>query len=235
MTIQADVIVVTPHPDDAESRMAGTVARWTREGWKVVYVVCTNGDKGTGDAEISPEELARTREKEQLAAAEVLGLSDVVFLRYPDQMLEDCHEFRQDIVRAIRTYRPSTVVTVDAYRGRLDHRDHRTTAQVTLDAVGAYAWSAHVYPDLLAEGLLPHWVEEVWFCGTADPNHHIDITETMDTKIEALRCHVSQVGNRPELADWMRQRARESAEATDFEMAEAFHREPIPSRFHPFD
>ncbi|MEE8353769.1 MAG: PIG-L deacetylase family protein [Dehalococcoidales bacterium] len=230
MTEQADVIVITPHPDDAESRMAGTVARWTREGKAVVYVVCTNGDKGTSDPEMPPQELARLREREQLAAAEVLGVSDVVFLRYPDQSLEDSPEFRKELVRAIRKYRPETVVTVAPYRGRLDHRDHRMTAQVTLDAVGAYSTSAHVYPDLLEEGLLPHRVSEVWFCGTGDPNHYVDITDTIDAKIAALRCHRSQVGDRPEIADWMRRNARTSAEGLDFEMAEGFHREEIPDR-----
>ncbi len=233
MTEQADVIVITPHPDDAESRMGGTVARWTRAGKAVVYVVCTNGDKGSGDPDLPPEELAGIREREQLAAAEVLGVSDVVFLRYPDQSLEDCDDFRKDLVRAIRTYRPKTVVTVDPYRSRLDHRDHRTTAQVTLDAVGAYAASAHVYPDLLEEGLLPHRVCEVWFCGTSEPNYYVDVTDTIDTKIEALGCHFSQVGDRPELAVRMRERARASAEGLDFEMAEGFHREEIPHRTAP--
>ena len=234
MTEQADVMVVTPHPDDAESRMAGTVARWTREGKAVVYVVCTNGDKGTSDPEMPSQELAELREREQLAAAEVLGVREVVFLRHPDQSLEDSPEFRKDLVRAIRKYRPETVVTVDPYRGRLDHRDHRMTAQVTLDAVGAYSTSAHVYPDLLEDGLLPHQVSEVWFCGTGDPNHYVDIADTIDIKTEALSCHRSQVGDRPQIADWMRAWARNSAEGTDFEMAEGFHREEIPSQWERF-
>lgn len=230
MTERADVIVITPHPDDAESRMAGTVASWTRQGKSVVYVVCTNGDKGSSDPDLPPEELARIREQEQLAAADVLGIREVVFLRYPDQSLEDSSEFRKDLVREIRKYRPEWVVTVDPYRGRLDHRDHRMTGQVTLDAVGAYSVSAHVYPDLLAEGLLPHRVSEVWFCGTGNPNHYVDITDTIDVKVAALRCHRSQVGDRPEIADWMRRNARTSAEGLDFEMAEGFHREEIPCR-----
>lgn len=231
MTEQTDVMVVTPHPDDAESRMGGSVARWAREGKNVVYVVCTNGDKGTSDPDVPPEDLAELREREQLAAAEVLGVSDVVFLRHPDQELEDSHEFRRDLVRVIRKYRPEIVVTVDPYRGRLDHRDHRMTAQVTLDAVGAYSTSALVYPELLKEGLLPHRVSEIWFCGTSDPNHFIDITDTIDVKIEALRCHDSQVGENPHITVWMRTWAQKTAEGLDFEMAEGFHREEIPDRF----
>ena len=95
-------MVVTPHPDDAEFGVAGTVARWVREGKEVVYVVCTNGDKGTSDSNIRPGHLTRIRKKEQLAAAEVLGVRDVVFLRHPDQGLEDTPEFRKQLVRLIR-------------------------------------------------------------------------------------------------------------------------------------
>ena len=227
MTKQAHIMVFIPHPDDAESRMAGTVARWTREGKDIIYVVCTNGDKGTSDPNMVPEELAKIREQEQLAAAELLGVREVIFLRHPDQTLEDTWEFRKEIVRLIRMHKPDTVVTVDPYRGYLDHRDHRITAQVTLDAVFPYANNAHVYPDLLGQGLQPHRVKEMLFCGTGDPNYYIDITDTIDIKIAALRCHKSQVGDRPELAEWMRQRANMSAEGQDYELAEAFHKEEI--------
>ena len=96
------VLVVTPHPDDAEFGVAGTVVRWIREGRKVIYVVCTNGDKGTSDTSVNPEELAKTREQEQLAAANLLGVKEVVFLRHSDQGLEDTSEFRKEIVRVIR-------------------------------------------------------------------------------------------------------------------------------------
>ena len=135
----ADVMVITPHADDAEGGVGGTVARWTREGKSVVYVVCTNGDKGTSNPEIRPAELAEIREKEQLAAAEILGVREVIFLRYPDQGLEDTPEFRKDLVRQIRKYRPDLVVTVDPYRRYMWHRDHRITGQVVLVAIFPYA------------------------------------------------------------------------------------------------
>jgi len=227
MTEQAHVVVFIPHPDDAESRMAGTVARWTRNGKEVVYVVCTNGDKGTNNPDVSPEDLARIREAEQLTAARILGVREVIFLGYPDQGLQDTPDFRKQIVRLIRMYQPDTVVTVDPYRGYLDHRDHRITARVTLDAVFPYALTAHSYPDLLAQGLLPHRVKEVLFCGTGDPNYYIDITDTIDIKVAALRCHKSQVGDRPELEEWIRRMAAISAEERGYELAEAFHREEM--------
>ena len=95
MTKPAQVMVITPHPDDAEFGVAGTIVHWVREGKKVVYVVCTNGNKGTSDINMNPDELAKIREQEQLAAAKLLGVSDVTFLRYPDQALEDTPEFRK--------------------------------------------------------------------------------------------------------------------------------------------
>ena len=128
----AHVMVVTPHPDDAEFGAAGSVARWVKEGKKVVYVVCTSGEKGTDDPAVNPADLAALREKEQEAAAALLGVSEVVFLRYGDQTLEDTPEFRKEIVRLIRIYRPQTVVTVDPYRRYIWHRDHRITGQVVL-------------------------------------------------------------------------------------------------------
>jgi len=226
MTEQADVLVFTPHPDDAEFGVAGTVIHWTRKGKSVVYVVCTNGDKGTSDPNIKPEKLAETREQEQLAAAKLLGVKEVVFLRYPDQGLEDTHEFRKDIVRQIRKYKPDTVVTADPYRRYLWHRDHRIASRVTLDAVFPYARDLFSYPDLLEEGLQPHKVKEVLLWGSEEPNYRTDITDTFDIKIAALRCHYSQIGDRanPELENRMRERHRTLAEGEDYEMAEAFYR-----------
>ena len=108
MTKQAQVLVVMPHPDDVESRMGGTVARWTREGKNVVYIVCTNGDKGTSNTNMKPDDLVIIREQEQMSAAKLLGVREVIFLGHPDQALEDTTEFRKEIVRLIRMYRPET-------------------------------------------------------------------------------------------------------------------------------
>jgi len=225
-TKPAQVLVVTPHPDDAEYGVAGTVARWAREGKEIIYVVCTNGDKGTSDANMKPEELSRIREQEQLAAAELLGVREVIFLRHPDQSLEDTPEFRKEIVRLIRMYRPETVVTADPYRRYIWHRDHRITGQVTLDAIFPYARDRLSYPDLLDEGLQPHTVREVLLWASEDLNYRSDITDTFDVKVAALRCHKSQVGQNPsrEVEKWLRQRHQMMAEGEDFELAEAFHR-----------
>ena len=227
---KAQVMVITPHPDDAEYGVAGTVARWVSEGKAVVYVVCANGDKGTSDRNMKPEELARIREEEQLAAAKLLGVREVIFLRHPDQSLEDTPEFRKEIVRLIRIYRPEVVVTADPYRRYIWHRDHRITAQVTLDAIFPYARDHLSYPDLLEEGLQPHKVKEVLLWASLDDiNYRSDITNTFNIKLAALQCHKSQRGNHPssEVEEWLRQRAKDMADGEDFELAEAFHRVEI--------
>ncbi len=224
---QAQVMVVTPHPDDAEFGVAGTVARWVKEGKDVVYVVCANGDKGTSDINMKPEKLVKIREQEQLAAAKLLGVREVIFLRHSDQSLEDTPEFRKEIVRLIRMYRPDTVVTADPYRRYIWHRDHRIVGQVTLDAIFPYARDHLAYPDLLEEGLQPHKVKEVLlWAALEDINYRLDITNTFDIKLAALRCHKSQVGDNlsPDIENWLKQRAKKMAEGQDFKLAEAFHR-----------
>ena len=223
------VMVVTPHPDDAEYGVAGTVVHWISQGKEIVYVVCTNGDKGTSDPSVKPEELAKIREEEQIAAANLLGVREVIFLRHPDQGLEDTSEFRKEIVRLLRTYRPETVVTADPYRRYVWHRDHRITGQVTLDAIFPYARDIFSYPDLMKEGLYPHKVREVLLWGTEDANYRSDITETFHVKLTALRCHGSQVGHIPpqELEKRLRERHGLSAQGENFQLAEAFHRVEI--------
>jgi LmbE family N-acetylglucosaminyl deacetylase len=230
VTEQADVLVIAPHPDDAEFGAGGTVAGWARDGKQVVFVVCTTGDKGTSDRDMTPERLTEIREKEQREAAGALGVREVVFLGHPDQGLEDTPEFRKQIVRLLRAYRPGTVVTSDPYRRYISHRDHRITGQVVLDAVYPYARDHMAYPDLLAEGLEPHKVRELLFWDSEDVNFRSDITGTFHRKAAALRCHESQMGEiartlgTPDLESWLRPLSELLAEGEDFELAEAFHR-----------
>ena len=228
-TKPAQVMVVTPHPDDAEYGVAGTVARWVSEGREVIYVVCTNGDKGASDTNMKPEELARIREEEQMAAASLLGVREVIFLRHPDQGLEDTPEFRKELVRLIRMYRPETVVTADPYRRYVWHRDHRIIGQVILDAVFPYARDRLSYPDLIEEGLHPHKVREILFWASENANYRSDITDAFQLKLAALRCHKSQVGHvsLQELEERLKQRHEMLAEGEDFQLAEAFHRVEI--------
>ena len=229
MTTPADILILTPHPDDAEYGVAGTVARWTKEGKQVVYVVCTNGDKGTTDIRIKPEQLTAIRKKEQHAAAKVLGVREVVFLEHPDQGLEDTPEFRKQLVRLIRQYQPDILVTADPYRRYIWHRDHRITGQVAIDAVFPCARDHLAYPDLIEEGLPPHKVKEMLFWAPEDINYLTDITDTFDLKVMALRCHESQMQELdiPDPEDMLKKRCKDLAQGEDFELAEAFHRVEI--------
>jgi len=222
--IKADVLVIMPHPDDAEFGCAGTVARWVKEGKSVKYVILTDGDKGTSDRLITSQQLAQIRQAEQREAALVLGVNEVVYLGYSDQGLEDSFELRRDIVRQIRLFCPDTVVTLDPYRRYVWHRDHRITGQVVLDAVFPFARDHLAYPDMLYAGLEPHKVREMYFTASEDNNCFIDITDTFDLKIRALACHRSQIGDKiSELRDGLKQRAQDAAEGQTFLLAESFH------------
>jgi LmbE family N-acetylglucosaminyl deacetylase len=223
------VLVVSPHPDDAEFGIGGTVARWTRQGVTVRYIICTDGSKGSDDPAMTPERLVIIREKEQLEAAKVLGVSEVIFLRRPDLGLEDTEDFRRDITRLIRLYRPDLVATCDPYRRYLWHRDHRITGQVVLDAVYPLARNRPSFPELLQEGLEPHKVREVYFWAADNPNYCSDISKTFDIKMAALRCHHSQLDHVwSQLEERLRQRCQAAATGRGFPLGEAFYRLEIP-------
>jgi LmbE family N-acetylglucosaminyl deacetylase len=210
------VVVIVAHPDDAEFLCAGTVAKWASEGHDVTYVLLTSGDKGSSDPAVSPEQLIATREVEQRDACAALGVKDVQFLRYPDASLVPDLALRRDLTRVIRRIRPDVVICQDPTvpwvgQSYLNHPDHRAAGQATLDAVYPAARDRMTYPELLAEGLEPHKVREVYLGGAKEPDVWIDITKSLPKKLEALRCHVSQMnGWDPE--EMIRQWAREEAE-----------------------
>jgi LmbE family N-acetylglucosaminyl deacetylase len=228
---KADILVITPHPDDAEFGAAGTVANLVQQGKQVAYIVCTNGDKGSDSPDCKPDELAAVREKEQLEAAKVLGVKEVIFLGHPDQSLEDTPEFRKEIVRYIRIYQPDQIITADPYRRYIWHRDHRIVGQVVLDAVFPYARDIWAYPDLIQEGLRPHKVKEVWLWAPEDKDINLrsDISQSFELKVRALQCHKSQIKEpfASEMERWLCQRAKDMAEGEKFKLAEGFHRVEI--------
>lgn len=230
MSQRVDILVIVAHPDDAEMGVAGAVAAWTAAGKKVAYVICTNGDKGTSDRSLPAHELVAIREKEQLAAARRVGVLQVDFLGFPDQQLEDTAAFRELLVRKIRRFRPDLVVSMDPYRRYVWHRDHRIVGQVVLDAAFPFARDHLAYPAMLEEGLAPHKVKELLFFGADEINHHIDITKTFTDKLEALRCHASQIKEFKiaDLEKWLRGRCEKAARGSDYPLAEAFHRVVMP-------
>jgi LmbE family N-acetylglucosaminyl deacetylase len=219
------VLVVTPHPDDAEGGAGGTIIRWARQGRKVILVVCTAGDKGTSDRDMKPSELVKIRQEEQRQAAAVLGVAELIFLGFPDQELEDCSEFREKIVREIRRHRPGTVVTIDPNRRYIRHRDHAMCGRVTMDAIFPYARDHLSYPEHLEVGLEPHNVRELYLWGSEEPDAFVDISDTFVAKMDALYCHASQM-SRPREEREARTRAHYHAygKRMGVDLAEPFKR-----------
>lgn len=188
-------MVIFAHPDDAEIGSGGVVAKWVAAGCEVTYVLCTNGDAGTGDRSLTPAQLAKKRADEQRAAADFMGVKHVVMLGYPDGGLEDSREVLGDVVRAIRTYRPHTVFVHDPYRIKgFQHRDHRKAGIVATDAVYPYARDHLHFPEQVTrDALQPHKVRELWYWGMDEPNVIVDITDSIEPQIAALIRHQSQL------------------------------------------
>lgn len=219
-------MLVIPHPDDAEGGVGGTVAKWVAEGTEVVFVLCTNGDKGTSDPEMTTEKLGAIREKEQAAAAECLGVKEVIYLRYGDGELDDTAKFRGELVRAIRKHRPDVVFCTDPFRQTFYlHRDHRISGQVTLDAVFPYARDFLHYNEHIQEGLDTHKVGDILMWGTEHPDTFIDITDTIDNKINALKKHASQVaGSGRDVDRFVKVNAQNQGQMANMPYAEGFKR-----------
>lgn len=220
--------VIFAHPDDAEFGSAGTVAQWTRDGVEVSYVCVTDGSAGSNEPGVTREELAPVREREQRAACEVLGVGDVVFLGVPDGHVELTMDLRRALTREVRRFRPDVIVAPDPMRywddsrSYINHTDHRTVGQLCMAVVNPDSSTRPMFPELLAEGLEPHEIPYLWIAVQAsEADMFVDISETVETKIRALRCHASQIGDWP-VDDWIRERARERAEGRDMEYAETF-------------
>ena len=199
-------LVVSPHPDDAEFGCSGTAALLVREGKEVYYVIATSGNKGGRDTDMTSDYLTTARQDEQRRAAEVLGVSEVVFLDFGDGELEDNHAFRRELVYHIRRLKPDIVFTTDPFRTSFYiHRDHRMAGIVTLDAAFPYARDRLHYPEHIEQGLDGHNVDEVYLWGSESPDTFIDISEVVDLKVKALLEHKSQ------MQDWVKEAGGEEA------------------------
>ena len=222
------VLVVIPHPDDAEFWCAGTVSKWTAGGASVHYVLCTDGGKGSSDREITSEELSLIREREQQDAADVLGVQDLVLLHHPDGELEDNRDFRKQLVREIRRVQPEVVLCPEPYRKNLAwHRDHRIVGQVTLDAVFPCARDHLHFQELWEdEGLEPHKTGTVLFWGAEQPDTYFDIGGFIDSKVKAVLAHQSQISthSRDEMVQFVKDWAADAGAEQDYNYAEAFRK-----------
>lgn len=223
------MLAFSPHPVDTEWGIAGTVASLIKQGKEVVYVIATNGNTGSMDPKMKPEVLAKIREGEQLAAAKILGVKEVIFLRHPDLGLEYTMDFRKEILRLLMEYRPQIVATCDPYQRYLSNRDHRILGQLVMDSVWPAALSPNLYPDLLEKGYQMHRAKEVWLWAPQEPNFQYDISDTFETKMQAFACHKTQQGEPfAEFEKIFSERAVLAAKGTTYKMAESFHRQEVP-------
>ena len=223
------ILCIFAPPDDSEFMVAGSVARWTREGREVAVCLVTTGGAGTNEHTPLPDGLVPVRERESREAARILGVRDVVFLGYQDGVLEPTVGLRRDLTRVIRRVRPDVVVCGDPtarWHGNeyLNHPDHRAAASAALDAVFPSAETRAIFPELLGEGLEPHHVKEVLIAGAVTPDTWVDIGETLDVKCAALRAHVSQVGSGEWVEPMLREWALQAAKRTGVAHAEAYRR-----------
>ncbi len=208
-------MVIVAHPDDIDFGMAGTVAALTSAGCHVAYCLATSGEAGDDDMSHTPDELAAMRQAEQTAAAAKVGVSDLHWLGHPDGMVVADLGLRRDIARAIRISRPDVVMcqtTVPNWDHiYISHPDHLATATAALAAVYPDARNPRAFPELLDEGHKPHSVTEIWLTGT-EPNRYVDITDTFERKMAALKEHHSQVAQFDELDERVREWCTSTAE-----------------------
>jgi len=220
-------MVIVAHPDDADFGVAGTIASWVKKGTVARLVCCTSGDAGADDARTDPLELARRREDEQRAAARVVGYEGVDFLHRPDGALDNDLALREQLVRIIRQFKPDAVLTMDPtvviHQRGIQHVDHRMAGMAAVDAVYPAARNAMAFPHLVNdEGLEPHVVEHLYLFFSDDANVWVDVSDTIDTKIAALREHVSQLRKPEELEGMLRGWSGEAGKEIGTSAAETF-------------
>src|SRR5712692_11034989 len=228
------VLVITAHPDDADVHAGGTLARWADEGHRIHSVVVTDGDKGHEDPSMTTAQVADLRRAEQRAAGDILGIHYVTFLGYEDGALSwHGAQLSEDVTRLIREQRPDVVITHDPYAGPPRyapyqlHPDHRAVGFAVIDAVYFRAPGHLYYPAQAAAGLAPHRVPEVLLIMGDHRDHFVDISPTFERKLQAVRAHASQWGNRQDLEGFLRQTAQRIGEPAALSLAEGFQR-PLP-------
>jgi len=213
-----NILVILAHPDDPEFFCGGTLAKWASEGHHITYVLLTCGDKGfnpTTQPDMTPDKLCAIRHEEQYAAAKVIGAEAVHIMTNPDGYLVPDINLRRDVVREIRRHKPDILVTCDpqnlfAIYG-INHPDHRAAGQIVIDAVFPAAGNLTFFPELLEEGFQPHMPKEVWCSLTQQPNTTVDITDSLDTKLQAILQHKTQVQDAEKLIERFKSRRAENS------------------------
>ena len=216
-------LVIGAHPDDNEFGAGGTVAKLARQGWQITFIICTNGNKGSHDPDMSSYRLSEVREAEQRAAAGALGVEKVIFLRNNDGELEPTLALRSEIAFYIRHFKPHYVFTHDPWKQYMLHPDHRAVGFATIE--GIVAARDHLFMPGLGQIGIGVWRPQALFLWAAEqPDYTEDISETLDIKIEALREHHSQLDRSDTWSERVRKRAADTGEAAGFAAGEAFRK-----------
>jgi len=224
--IPESVMAIFAHPDDIEFTCAGTLARWARAGARVVYVLCTSGDVGIDTPGMTRQRATEIREAESLQAAEIASVKEVVFLREPDGLLVPTLDLRRKLVREIRRVRPEVLLCGDPtalWSGDdyINHPDHRAAAQAAIEAAFPAAGQPQLFEELAEEGLTAHKIRKVYVTEWRNADLYVNIEETIDIKVAALRAHKSQMG------DWdpgssIKEWAASAAKGKEMQYAECF-------------
>ncbi|MGI0100628.1 MAG: PIG-L deacetylase family protein [Candidatus Micrarchaeaceae archaeon] len=220
------VLGVAAHPDDLDFGAAGTIAKFSREGYDCYYLILTDGSKGTRDPKMTANKLAAIRKKEQLASAKIVGAKGVFFLSHKDGELVPDMNLRREIVQYIRKLKPEIVITHDPsymFSDRyVNHTDHRAAGTATIDAVAPAARNPMTFPELRKRGFEPHSVSQLYLASMGNANFAVDITKFMDLKIKALSMHKSQgIGRHPE---FMKEMSARLGKKWKYKHAETFFR-----------
>jgi len=218
-------MAIAAHPDDIESWCAGTLTQAIDQGATVRLLLVTSGEHGSSDLLLQEQEVAACREEEARKAAEILGITEVVFLRYPDGDVEDTHALRADLVVWIRRWQPSVLFTHDPEHpspAYLCHRDHRIVGRAVLDAVYPLARDHLAFAEQVRAGLPPHKVHEVWLFASSTAETYVDITDGFERKLSARLAHTSQTPDPDALAVGWRERSASIGKEVSLALAEAF-------------
>lgn len=230
LSLQPKIVLgIAAHPDDLDVGAGGTLAHFAADGAEIHYLILTDGGKGSDDPSMTSAQLTEIRHAEQQAALAIVGGKSITFLDYPDGELEVTMELKKQIVKRIRSVKPNVVITMDptviysAQRGIINHPDHRAAGQATLDAVFPLARDRLTFPELYEAGYEPHKTETVLLVNFNESNFAVDITGSFETKLRALKAHVSQFGD-IDGSSWVHDMAAQQGEKYDYELAESFVR-----------
>jgi LmbE family N-acetylglucosaminyl deacetylase len=225
------VLAIGAHPDDIEFGCGGTMALLAKGGAVLHFAVATDGNRGSRQHQVEKAALVASRKEEQRAAATILGSNDVIFLDEEDGNLVADLAFKEKVVRLIRQIKPDMVFTHDPTwfyqidengKAFVNHTDHRACGSAVLDAVYPLARDLQSFPDHASEDLTPHTVPELYLFNFNRPGFLFDISDTVQTKIDSIAAHKSQIDDPQAVGERMKAMHQKQGQGHDMAYAESF-------------